>query len=63
LDRDPEHNYEWFIEECRPYVFKISLVEDTQKWKNTNMTGWILCAPRFGDKERDKEMKWMTICY
>ena len=27
------------------------------------MTGWILCAPRWGDKERDKEMKWMTLCY
>ena len=27
------------------------------------MTGWILCAPRWGDKERDKEMKWMTLCF
>jgi hypothetical protein len=27
------------------------------------MSGWILCAPRWGDKERDKEMKWMTLCF
>lgn len=27
------------------------------------MTGWILCAPRKGDKDRDQEMKWMTLCY
>jgi len=27
------------------------------------MTGWILCAPRIGDKARDKEMKWLTLCY
>lgn len=27
------------------------------------MTGWILCAPRIGDKVRDKEMKWLTLCY
>lgn len=39
------------------------MTEDTQKWRNIDMTGWILCAPRIGDKARDKEMKWLTLCY
>jgi hypothetical protein len=63
LDKDPEYNFEWIIEESRPNTFKISLARDTQQWENIDMTGWILCAPRYGDKELDKEMKWMTLCF
>lgn len=62
-DRNPAFNYEWIVEESRANTFKISLAEDTQKWRGTDMTNWILCAPRMGDKERDKELKWITLCY
>ena len=27
------------------------------------MTGWILCAPRNGENDLDKEMKCMTLCF